>query len=451
LLLGSDGVVSLHERYSICRRNCGFPIPNTILITYSHDALPSTAQLLGRIKDLLSRIPLLSAEVRESRTRTPYFSPKSWTSQDFLHEEQIDGLDRDEVLRLGIRRIEEEDEDKRLWHVIRYTSQSGNAYLAISAQHELMDGQGLMRLAQAITAHDISDIPTEVFDTKVGMAGPDYQPSISFLLPIIYREKIIPLLPTWISSYLRPPTWPTTIDKHPSTAPWDFSILSLPPQTIKDVSRKGKEEGVTTLHPILKVAYLQAMREIYGPASPDAVFIGESPRSERSDDPTNGYSYLAGNYVSGSSWTLPQSGEFGEWCQSYSTYLRTIGISEGRQAIGLLSYLPDPPSFYSDDKRRATGWEDEYLTKFEAGHNTYSQSLSFSNLGRISLERMGGAEDLVWGFPGSPFAPPLSVALVGHEGGLRVYSTWRVGCPVTRESAGEVEVAFKRILEEQGK
>jgi hypothetical protein len=422
-----------------------------VLITYPHDALPSTAQLSGRIADLLSRIPLLSAEVRDSRTRTPYFSPKSWTSQDYLHEEQINGLDRDEVLRLAIRKIEEEDEDKPLWHVIRYVARSGKAYLAISAQHELMDGQGLMRLAQAITAHDISEIPTEVFDTQLGMAGPDYQPSIGFLLPIIYRERIIPLLPTWLSSYLRPPTWPTTIDEHPSTAPWNFSILTLAPQTIKDVSRKGKEGGVNTLHPILKVAYLQAMRDTYGPATPNAVFIGESPRSERSDDPANGHSYLAGNYVSGSSWTLPQSGEFWEWCQSYSTYLRTTGISEGRQAIGLLAYLPDPPSFNSDDKRRATGWEDDYLTKFDSGQNTYSQSLSFSNLGRVSLESMGGAEDLVWGFPGSPFAPPLSVALVGHEDGLRVYSTWREGCPVTRKSAGQVELAFKRILEEHGK
>jgi hypothetical protein len=422
-----------------------------VLITYPHDALPSNAHLSERIEDLLSRIPLLSAEVRDSRNRIPYFSPKSWTPKDFLHEEQIDRLERDEVLRLAIRRIEEEDEDKPLWHVIRYASQSGKAYLAVSGQHELMDGQGLMRLAQAITANDISYIPTEVFDTKVGMAGAGYKPSISFLLPIIYREKIIPLLPTWLSSYLRPPTWPTTIDKHPSTAPWDFSILFLPPQTIKDVSRKGKEVGVNTLHPILKVAYLQAMRDTYGPASPDAVFIGESPRSERSDDPADGHSYLAGNYVSASSWTLPQSGEFWEWCKSYSTYLRTTGISDGRQAIGLLAYLPDPPSFKSDDKRRATGWEDDYLTEFEAGQNTYSQSLSFSNLGRVSLESMGRAEDLVWGFPGSPFAPPLSVALVGHEDGLRVYTTWREGCPVTRKSAGEVELAFKTILEEHGK
>jgi hypothetical protein len=126
--------------------------------------------------------------VRDSRTRNPYFSPKSWRSQDFVLEEQINGLNRDEVLRLAIRRIEEEDEDKPLWHVIRYVAQSGKAYLAISGQHELMDGQGLMRLAQAITSDDISQITTEVFDAKVGMAGPDYQPSIGFFF-LSYIEK----------------------------------------------------------------------------------------------------------------------------------------------------------------------------------------------------------------------------------------------------------------------
>jgi len=40
---------------------------------------------------------------------------------------------------------------------------------------------------------------------------------------------------------------------------------------------------------------------------------------------------------------------------------------------------------------------------------------------------------------------------VGHEGGLRVDSTWRERCSVTRESAEEVELAFTRILEEHGK
>lgn len=315
-----------------------------------------------------------------------------------------------------------------------------------------MDGQGLMRLAQAITAEDISYIPIEVFDTSIGMSGPDYKPSLSFLLPIIYREKIVPLLPRWLSTYIRPcPTWPENIDKHPSQAPWDFSTIDVPPHIIKAISQRGKDVGVNTLHPILKVTYLQAMKEVYGPSSPGAVFIGESPRSERSDSLADGHSYLAGNYVSASSWTLPNSGEFWDHCKAYSTYLRTTGISDGRQSIGLLSYLPDPPSFTSDDPIRSTGWEDDYLTKFESGQNTYAQSLSFSNLGRVSLSNLAGAEDLVWGFPGSPFAPPLSVAIVGQEGGVRVYTTWREGCPVTRESASAVELAFTKILEKHGR
>jgi len=364
----------------------------------------------------------------------------------------MDEISRDEVLRLAIMKIELEKEDRPLWHVVRYVprEKGGKGYLAISAQHELLDGQGLLRLAQAIIANDISHIPTEVFETIPGMSGAEYKPSMSFLLPIIYREKIIPLLPTWLSSRIRPyPTWPTTIAKHPSTAPWDFSILSIPPAIIKALSTKGKEMGVNTLHPILKVAYLQAMREVYGPTSPNAVFIGESPRSERSDDPSDGHSYIAGNYVSASSWTLPITGGFWDWCRTYSTYLRTTGISDGRQSIGLLAYLPDPPAFESNDPRRATGWEDDYLTKFENGENTYSQSLSFSNLGRCSLYKESGVEDLVWGFPGSPFAPPLSVALIGHEGGLRVYTTWREGCPVTKDTAGAVEAGLNRILQEQ--
>jgi hypothetical protein len=115
--------------------------------------------------------------------------------------------------------------------------------------------------------------------------------------------------------------------------------------------------------------------------------------------------------------------------------------------MGMLGYLPDSVQSQSDDPKRATGWEDYYTTKFENGENTYGQSLSFSNLGRTALPP--NATDLIWGFPGSPFAPPVSVALIGHEQGLRVYTTWREGCPVTREGAKAVEMAFKKVLEDQ--
>jgi len=398
---------------------------------------------------------LLGAEVRDSRTRTPYFAfpARPWTPSDILHELPKSDSDRDDVLPRAIRKIETEKEDRPLWQVVRYVPETEleEGYLAISAQHELMDGGGLLRLVQCLIYDDIPSLPAaEKFDTALGMQGAEYKPSLGFLLPIIYREKVIPALPTWLSTYLRPsPTWPANIDEHPSTAPWDFSVLSIDPTTVKAISATGKRKGVKTLHPVLKVAYLQAMREVYGPSSPGCVFVGESPRNERSNNPGDGHSYLAGNYVSAASWTLPSTGDFWEWCNTYSTYLSTTGISDGRQSIGLLSYLPDPdPPAKSDDPRRSTGWEDDYLTKFENRTNTYSQSLSFSNLGRVSLAKASGAVDLVWGFPGSPFAPPLSLAVVGHEAGLRIYTTWREGCPVTGESVGEVELAFKRIIEE---
>jgi hypothetical protein len=238
------------------------------------------------------------------------------------------------------------------------------------------------------------------------------------------------------------------MDRHPSTVPWEFSILSLPAQRLKAISKAGKEHGVNTLHPILYVAYLQAMRDTFSPDDPGAVFTGSSPRNER--DVTQGHSYLAGNYSSSVDWTLPPSMPFWDNCVSYSRYLHSPkGISAGRQAMGMLAYLPDPEADGSApdrDSKRATGWEEYYTTKFENGENTYGQSLSFSNLGRATLPP--GASDLVWGFPGSPFAPPISVALVGHEQGLRVYTTWREGCPVTRNTAEAVEKAFVEILKD---
>ncbi|RYY82804.1 hypothetical protein EON63_12575 [archaeon] len=38
---------------------------------------------------------------------------------------------------------------------------------------------------------------------------------------------------------------------------------------------------------------------------------------------------------------------------------------------------------------------------------------------------------------------------IAYLKGLRVYTTWREGCPVTREGAKAVEMAFKKVLEDQ--
>lgn len=417
------------------------------MITYpDQDALPSTDHLLSRITTLLERVPLLGSQICDDLTSNPYFAPAdpAWTSSDILGEEAVrPGEDRDIIIRRAITRIETARQARPLWQVVRYVAPSGSVYLAVSAQHELLDGIGLTRLVSALTAHDISYIPSEGFDITVGMSTPEYKPSVSHLLPIVYREMIVPKLPSWLQYYLRPATsWPASIDRHPSTAPWDFSVFSLSPDQLKAVSDAGKRCGVKTLHPILHVAYLQAIRNVYGSKAPGTIFIGSSPRNER--DTTQGHSYLAGNYSSSVDWTLPDSATFWQACLQYSQYLHSSsGISAGRQAMGMLAYLPDS-STSSNDPKRATGWEDHYTTKFEKGENTYSQSLSFSNLGRTPLPPK--ATDLVWGFPGSPFAPPISVALVGHERGLRVYTTWRDGCPVTKGEVKAVEEAFKAIL-----
>ena len=466
-------IVSLHERYSICRRNCGFPIPNTIILSYPSSHLaPSRKHLDNRIRELLVKFPLLNAEIRGSQTKNPYFAPRATTLTpgDILSEQILeDGTTRDEVLVSAIRSAEFADLDGPLWQVIRHSftstltststssSNSSPTYLSISAQHELLDGIGLLRLMHALTSDSIDKLPSEPFETPVGMSTPEYKPSISFLLPLIYTEMIIPALPTWLQSYLRPtPAWPFKIDLHPSKAPWASSTLSLDPEQITKISQAGKSNNVKTLHPILKVAYLLAIRSVYGNdvdvdagakvKALGAKFIGQSPRNER--DPSLGHPWMTGNYTSSFEWTLPSNGTF--WTAARECYQYGISppaISSGRQKMGTLAYLPDPDpsdSTASDDPKRATGWEDHYTTKFESGVNPYTESLSISNLGRTTLPP--GATDLIWGLPGSPFAPPFSVAMIGHEGGLRVYTTWREGCPVTLDAARKVEHVFVDIL-----
>lgn len=432
-------------------------------MTYpSSDAAPSRQHLDDRIREVLVKFPLLGAEIRGSQRRNPYFAPRptALTPKDFLSEQKLeDGTTCDEVLVSAIQSAESADRDGPLWQVIRYAynpvaASSATTYLAISAQHELLDGIGLLRLTHALTADSIDDLPSEPFGTPVGMSTPEYKPSISFLLPLIYTEMIVPALPTWLQDYLRPtPVWPVKIELHPSKAPWASSTLSLDPELVNQLSQAGKTNNVKTLHPILKVAYLLAIRSVYGNDSenlaPGVKFVGQTPRNER--DPALDHPWMTGNYTSSFEWTLPDSSAYDTfWTAARECYEYGISpkaISSGRQKMGTLAYLPDPDPpvvSKSNDPKRATGWEDHYTTRFESGVDPYSESLSISNLGRTTLPQ--GATDLVWGFPGSPFAPPFSIAMIGHEGGLRVYTTWREGSPVTLGGAHKVEHAFVNIL-----
>lgn len=442
--------MSLHERYSICRRNCGFPIPNTLLLSYTGQdkPAPDVSYLQHRVQVLLDKYPLLGSEVRDGQTRAPYFAPRDESLRpDTVLSAEVLPKDvlRDDILIKAISAAEAAPGDGPLWHVVRYTT-GPVTHLAISAQHELLDGIGLLRLALALTADDVAELPNEPFETVVGMSTPEYKPTLPFLLPLVYSEMLVPALPTWLQRYLRPSRpWPAEIETHPSNAPWGTSVLSIDTDKVAALSLKGKGSGVKTLHPILKVAYLTAIRSTFGPHSPKVDFIGTTPRNER--DSALMHPYLTGNYTSSFEWTLPSNASFWSACRSCAEYMTSpAGIAIGRQRMGLLAYLPDPdPPKPSTDPRRATGWEDSYTTKFEDGTNTYSQALSLSNLGRVSLPP--GATDLVWGFPGSPFAPPLSLAMIGHEGGLRIFATRREGCPVTAEHVEQIEKRFVELLD----
>lgn len=394
---------------------------------------------------MLRRYPLLGAEVRGGQTRTPHFAwrDEPLTPNDILSEQTLGrDVSRDEILVQAIAAAESAPADGPLWHVVRYLTANAS-YLAVSAQHELLDGIGLLRLVLALTADDISSLPSEPFETMIGMSTSEYKPTLRFLLPLIYSEMVIPVLPEWLQAYARTAeVWPTEIDLHPSKAPWAVSTMSIDLNKVSELSKAGKLRGVKTLHPIFEVAYLSAVRYVFGSDAPDASFIGTTPRNER--DVSSGHAYLTGNYTSSFQWTLPTEISFWSACRACYHHMNSpTGIAAARQRMGLLAYLPDPdPPRSSSDSRRATGWEDSYTTKFENGTNTYRQTASFSNLGRAALPT--GATDMIWGFPASPFAPPLSLAIIGHEAGVRFFTTWREGCPVTVDKARQVD---KRFLE----
>lgn len=444
--------VSLHERYSLCRRNIGFPPAITCLVTYpSSSHLPGEAELGHRIDELLAHFPLLNAEVCGRDTREPYFAKKEigWKTSDILRS-QTSANDEEKVLRDEIKRMEKQVIHEPLWQVTRHVPSASDqrGHITVSVQHELLDGMGLLRLTHALLAADISDLPYEGFGSPRMEDTINIQPAISFLLPVIWRELVLPKLPSWLSYYLRPSAvWPESWRKHPKDVDWDMTIVHIEPAMLKSLRDKGRAHGCT-VHSILTVAFGAAIWKALASSSQGtSYFKSSTPRNER--DASLGHPYLTNNYVASYEYThaFTLATLFWREATALSSHIRSpAGIAAARGRMGMLRYLPDDPPAKSSDPRRLTSWEGFYLDKFDnTEQNPYSASLAVSNLGRTSLPP--NALGIVWGQGAHPLDSPFALDVIGSEAGTEVFVTWREGSVVSREEVLKVKDCFLRILD----
>jgi hypothetical protein len=445
--------VSHQERFSLTRRNCGFPHSVTVLVTYPSLAdLPAEAFLATRVAELQEHFPLLYARLVDAKTRSPYFAPRSrpWTSAEIVRHETFDAhpertQEQERILFVENDRMSDYDiEDAPMWRVaILASAGSARVHLAVSAHHEIVDGMGILTLTRALLAPSITHLPHEALGKIPALEDTiRMKPTLAHVLPLMWRDLALPHFPKGLQSILCPPQpWPAREKfKPPMECPWDVSLLALSPSLIPALKAAGVAHGVPALHMTLQMAYALAIRHVCGGARPRFTLSTATPKSERRVE--LGHAYCTGNYCSDfvTDLDLRPTDHFWAVTAKLSAFFRSpAGLSAARQHMGALRYIPDPkPNEKMRDTTMPTGWEAYMLGK------GYETGLNMSNLGAIALPP--GSEDVVWAQGGSPFIGPFSVNIIGHEGGLRASTVWREGAPVSRAEVKRIERVFEAVL-----
>ncbi|WVQ73333.1 hypothetical protein IAR50_002901 [Cryptococcus sp. DSM 104548] len=453
--------LSLHERFSLARRNAGHPPILTIAAAYpTSSSAPSKDFLERRIVEIQAHFPQLYARVQNARTTAPrqVLRDGPWKSGEVLRTGVYSAHDSGDkelagVLLLDGNRMLGQDFDKApLWQITVYTSSTQpKVYVSLSVDHVLVDGKGFAILFGAILAKDISGLPYEKLETTPRSEDTiSLKPSIAFALPLIWHHLIVPRLPLFLQAYLAPAkTWPAdTIAASPLTSPAAaFSLFTMSPEDVSQLKAVAKSQNVPTLHPVLNAIYTLAIWSKYRYTLNPFRLMLNSARSER--DASLGHPHALGDYVSSHRIEIDyKSGnDFWAVARTISAQLSSKqAISDARMRMGTLSLIPD--GLYTSpngeaDPLRPTLWEDFILKEAETP-TPLDTALGTSNLGLVRLPE--GAEDLAWTQIATGVGhEAFSSAIIGHEGGVKIGTMYNEGVLARKDEVEALEELFQEI------
>jgi hypothetical protein len=360
----SRAAVSLHERYSITRHNTGYPHPVVITLAYeSTSALPTTTFLHDRIVALQQLFPHLYAHVVDGRTNKPAWElrPRPYAPEEILRPDQTitqlsgssaESGQLEQALKAALASAKSTAEDETpLWQVQRYipaNDTGGTAYLAVWASHQLADGVGTLRLAQAILSRDISTLRTETSLAPKLEDSVNIEPPVTHLLPVVFQKLLLPSLPSFIQAYFKPAApWPAErILQRPTQCEEDLLLVQIPGELVSVIKSAGASHGVRTLHPILELAYLVSIWAVFSHDKAPLLLDGQTPRNERAAE--KGHGQITGNYVSSLHHQVTPSRDSSFWSLAKDcarSLTAEDGLRRGRYAMGMLAYVPDPDNF----------------------------------------------------------------------------------------------------------
>lgn len=249
----------------------------------------------------------------------------------------------------------------------------------------------------------------------------DFRPGYFYLLKTIWKELLIPKLPTILANTLKQtPCWPGLAPSRDYIRP-SYKHISLDAPQVSRLKALGRQNQVKSLHPILAMAANLTLWQTFAAAE----IACDSPISVR--DSALGHPTISGNYVanveSRISCTEDGNEQFWERARDFSAWLSSdTGRRQAKFAMGMLAYVPDGENDVPPDSPSPTGWETFLLDKMTRAP---SSSLEVSNLGYTELPPQ--ASSIVFAQTPSPFIAPVLINALGHPGGLELVVCWREG------------------------
>jgi hypothetical protein len=457
--------VTNHERYQLMRQNIGRPHAIVHVLPYPAEYMPTRAFFEKRVVELQVRIPRLYARPIDTYTNRPSFEPGdgpygpesimsegTFIPMPFDHGEEMATILRHEID--VFESLDFHDRRQPYWSVRLLTGPEGctRSYLIAAFNHCIVDSRGALRLLHALTMRSIEALVPEPFETPTRFDDTvKIKPSARFLAPMVFRELVLPKLPKVIQKkLLKEDPWPgATVARSPLTCGWNISWSALPESTVQQLKLQAKYRGVNNLHSMLKTAYMAAMWRVYGPSSPSPFHaVAGTVIDER--QPKLGHAFVSGVYNSVVECELNLTGSE-RWWNLTGDIAHSItssrSIANGRMTVGVLSGIPDPevdqqsPDF---DPRTPTGWEKHFVER-ATGLTPFRTSMATFNIGTTSLPEE--ALDWIWAQTASPLGPVYYVNFIGHEGGIRMTSSYCDGAAVTKFQTDVVHAIWLRVLE----
>ncbi len=471
-ILRTPIAASLLERYSTSRGNTGHAqIVNLIVSFCSPEAIPSRDDLNSNILALLRAFPGLTCRLRDVKTRVPFLEEQDVGDiQDLvLAPDQIleDGSSdaADLIAQSSTRsKLQDVTEPGPLWRVTRYlpSSKSGTGYLALDSHHAIVDGAGSGTIVEFLLSPP-STLAKQL--EPIIAANPalpprlenviDIRPGMAYMARVVASELIIPQMPNAIRRLISPvQAWPATeayeghFERKPAVRAW-----VLPAAIVSAAKQAAKEQGVKTLHPLLHMMMAYATWALIAsdkPPGDDALRISSgtavSLRKDVSALPLTSGNYI-GSYMHAT--TLDPSLALWRVVNDYATALASpAGRASSRQRIGMLAYIPDPPSHTPRraDGRDCTGWE-RFLIDKATSANPVTDSFFTSNIGR--LNNLPSTVNNVYLYQRqSPFGAAFELKAVGApNGNVGLTLAWMESGPINAALAQDFERMLCAVFE----